>query len=248
MIYMLEQLMASSTRNEMVIKRNIAIIIGLLVILKAIGMLNIKFLNYLIASTPFYLFETSVIGYCGYNVWKHSGYEGSPLQSWIGGPLYKDAFQFGPLTRLLVNLPWVTYNYLSQKKTKPAAPAPTPAPVASIPTAAPAPTLTFRSTPWNGPIADSPLDAARSTFGPNTGPVQDLRDLVNVPIPERLGDPSLFITLPKLESRPCHMTRRKKTARMNKYLWRLNPQPNIVERFREEQLDGGLYGQPGSLR
>lgn len=195
---------------------------------------------------------------CCRNIYNHSGYEFSPLQSLIGGPLSKDAFKIGPLSHLICNLPKTAYHYLLQKKaTQPTTPASAPKPATPAPatTQTTAPTLTFRSTPWVGPVADSPLgkqkkngriiflkgcqkDAVRKSFGPNTGAVQDMRDLVDVPVPERMGDPSLIITLPKLESRPCHMTRRKKAARMNKYLWRLNPQPNTIERFREEQVKG----------
>lgn len=54
---------------------------------------------------------------------------------------------------------------------------------------------------------------------------------------ERSGDPSFNISLPKLEYTPSHVTRKKKTTRTNKYLWRLCPQPNIIERFRSEQVN-----------
>ena len=64
-----------------------------------------------------------------------------------------------------------------------------------------------------------------------------MRNLAYVPVPERLGDPSLSINLPKLESRPCHAERKKTSERLNKLLWRLNPQPNIIERFRQEQVN-----------
>ncbi|KAI7852022.1 hypothetical protein BDC45DRAFT_194556 [Circinella umbellata] len=67
-----------------------------------------------------------------------------------------------------------------------------------------------------------------------------MRNLAYVPVPERLGDPSLSINLPKLESRPCHAERKKTNERLNKLLWRLNPQPNIIERFRQEQEDDML--------
>lgn len=53
---------------------------------------------------------------------------------------------------------------------------------------------------------------------------------------ERSGDPAFNIALPKLEYTPSHVTRKKKTTRTNKYLWRLCPQPNIIERFRQEQV------------
>ena len=82
------------------------------------------------------------------------------------------------------------------------------------------------------------IEAARGVFESNdSGPAgEDMRNLAYVPVPERLGDPSLSINLPKLESRPCHAERKKTSERLNKLLWRLNPQPNIIERFRQEQV------------
>lgn len=103
---------------------------------------------------------------------------------------------------------------------------------ATAPSVTPSTNPQARPQPWKGPINDSPaipeITKATSPYDPKT--------FAWMPS-ERSGDPAFNIALPKLEYTPSHVTRKKKTTRTNKYLWRLCPQPNIIERFRQEQYD-----------
>ncbi|KAI9495052.1 hypothetical protein BDB00DRAFT_870770 [Zychaea mexicana] len=167
-------------------------------------------------------------------------------------PFFEGAFEVGPLTRNIGSIPCVIYNFF-KKLNSPNKPVtspnqqqqqqqqPTGAPTLSTTTYQPTmPAFRLQYQPWSGPIADSPAEAAQGLFrradtGSGGRSTQDWRDLAYTPVPERMGDPALGISLPKLEYRPAYTHRRKTTERLNKSLWQLNPSPIIVDRFRHEQ-------------
>ncbi|CDS14023.1 hypothetical protein LRAMOSA06194 [Lichtheimia ramosa] len=189
--------------------------------------------------------EVIVLGVLSYNIASHV--RSTPSSKWISQkfPLHNYLFTSGPVTQGLYTLMEKAYHFAKNQyvqATKKKAPAPT-APLApstpannnqpaTAPSVTPSTNPQARPQPWKGPINDSPaipeITKATSPYDPKT--------FAWMPS-ERSGDPAFNIALPKLEYTPSHVTRKKKTTRTNKYLWRLCPQPNIIERFRQEQYD-----------
>ncbi|CDH55066.1 predicted protein [Lichtheimia corymbifera JMRC:FSU:9682] len=240
---MLAALLASSTWNEYVIKRNLIAMAAVFFAVRLITSSNIPILTALLSSRLATVLEVIMMLVFLFNVFSHVTSTQSSQSILQKFPLYNYLFNTGPVTRGVYMLIDHVYcfaknQYIQATTKKKASSTPQPQPPtnnnqpASAPPAVPSTNPQARSQPWKGPINDSPaipeITKATSPYDPKT--------FAWMPA-ERSGDPSFNISLPKLEYTPSHVTRKKKTTRTNKYLWRLCPQPNIIERFRSEQYD-----------
>ncbi|KAI9312804.1 hypothetical protein BX666DRAFT_1982091 [Dichotomocladium elegans] len=213
---MFNQLVASSSWNEFQIKKNLSMIFLIIISHKLLSILPLPMIDRLLSSRLIFIFEWLALSYYAIHTAMHL-----PLPLAVRDRLFKSGALEQAIFKLASDTKAMFRNGIFGF-TK--ATAPTPANVSSASAAplVPAATLPINKQNWFGPLNPPANSKTKDKVYPSY-------------MFQSTSDPSYKIALPMHEIRPAHITPKVQTTRTNKTLWRLLPQPHVVERFRQEQ-------------